>query len=58
MSPARLPQDLPIHTTWSRGDDAHQPHRLNPTRARPVAAELGIEEVLLFPPSKTDRGAR
>jgi histidinol phosphatase-like PHP family hydrolase len=30
--------------------DAHQPHWLNQTVARRVAAELGVDERLLFPP--------
>jgi histidinol phosphatase-like PHP family hydrolase len=29
--------------------DAHQPHWLSQTVARRVAAELGVEETLLFP---------
>jgi hypothetical protein len=31
------------------GSDAHQPHWLNQNIARRVAAELGVEETLLYP---------
>jgi hypothetical protein len=54
MRCARTPQDLHIHTTWSRGDDAHQPDWLYRTVARYAAAEPGIEEVLLFPSRATE----
>lgn len=40
------------------GSDAHQPNWLNQIVARYAASELGIEEVLLFPSNRTDRGDR
>ena len=37
------------------GSDAHQPHWLNQNIARRVAAELGVEETLLFPATVLSR---